>query len=178
MGGFWGEIPPKTISFIFIYIGVPYPQLLLNYPLDNCETWLDCSLGCVYVHSVKELKTYSFFKRWLLVNYTLGTSTVLGKINYISDIFMSLFVSLLSFRREETDEGRHSSAGDGNRPGVRDWRWEVHVFIMLNIMVTVWTLTLNMVQQWICFHFWVKSIRIWIVKWSLSMWQWSWSLIL
>ena len=27
-----------------------YPQLLLNYPLDCRETWLDCSLGCEYVN--------------------------------------------------------------------------------------------------------------------------------
>ena len=27
-----------------------YPQLLLNYPLDCYETWLDCSLGWEYVH--------------------------------------------------------------------------------------------------------------------------------
>ena len=27
-----------------------YPQLLINYPLDCYETWLDCSLGWEYVH--------------------------------------------------------------------------------------------------------------------------------
>ena len=29
---------------------VCYLQLFLNYPLDCYETWLDCSLGCEYVH--------------------------------------------------------------------------------------------------------------------------------
>ena len=27
-----------------------YQQLLINYPLDCYETWLDCSLGWEYVH--------------------------------------------------------------------------------------------------------------------------------
>ena len=49
-GGFWGKFP-QAISLIYLHnIWVPYLQLLLNYPLDNSETWLDCSLGCVYVH--------------------------------------------------------------------------------------------------------------------------------
>ena len=33
---------------MYIYRG-PLSELLLNYQLDNSETWLDCSLGWVYV---------------------------------------------------------------------------------------------------------------------------------
>ena len=47
---FWGKSPP-TIFWYTYHIRVPYPQPL-NYPLDNSETWLDCSLGCVYVHKL------------------------------------------------------------------------------------------------------------------------------
>ena len=47
-----GDTVPCVGTFIYtyIFIGVSYPQVVLNYELDCQETWMACSLGYEYVH--------------------------------------------------------------------------------------------------------------------------------